>query len=182
MSRVRVFIASSLDGFIAGVNDELDWLPQHGAGAEDTFTPFMTEIGALLMGRRTYDVVSGFDGPWPYEQTPVLVATQRVLKPKVPSVRAIAGSIEVLIAQAKRAAAGRDVYIDGGALIRSALDARLIDELVVTLIPIVLGKGMPLFAGVNERHPLSLQSSRPIGADMVQLVYRPRAAADAPHA
>jgi dihydrofolate reductase len=171
MTRIRVFVASSIDGFIAGANDELDWLPQHGDGAEDTFTPFMAEIGALLMGRRTYDVVQGFAGAWPYGQTPILVATQRVLAPKVPTVRAISGPIEALIAQAKRAAGARDVYIDGGALIRSALDAGLIDEVVITVIPTVLGKGLPLFAGVTQRHRLSLRTSRPIGAGMVQLTY-----------
>jgi dihydrofolate reductase len=171
MARVRVFIASSLDGFIAGPNDELDWLPAHGAGAEDTFTPFMKEIGALLMGRRTYDVVCGFEGAWPYGDTPVLVATQRPLTAKVPSVRAVSGTTEELITQAIHAAAGRDVYIDGGALIRAALDANLIDEIVVTVIPVVLGQGLPLFAGVRARHPLTLLNSRPIGAGMVQLTY-----------
>ena len=174
MSRVRVFIASSLDGFIAGPNDELDWLPQHGSGAEDTFTPFMKEVGALLMGRRTYDVVCGFEGAWFYGETPVLVATQRPLVAKVPTVRAVSGTIAELIEQAIRAAAERDVYIDGGALIRSALDAGLIDELVVTIVPIVLGQGMPLFAGVHARQPLTLVSSRTIGAGMVQLKYEPK--------
>jgi dihydrofolate reductase len=57
MSRVRVFLASSLDGFIAGPNDELDWLSGHGEDGEDTFTPFFAQIGAMLMGRRTFDVV-----------------------------------------------------------------------------------------------------------------------------
>lgn len=171
MTRVRVFVACSLDGFIAGDNDALDWLPPHGAGAEDTFTPFMQEIGALLMGRRTYDVVQGFEGDWPYGTTPVLVATQRVLRPKVPTVRAISGPIDVLVSQAKRAAAPRDVYIDGGALIRSALDAGLIDEVVITLVPTVLGNGLPLFAGVAQRHQFTLRTSRPIGAGMVQLTY-----------
>lgn len=171
MSRVRVFIASSLDGFIAGPNDELDWLPQHGSGAEDTFAPFMKEVGALLMGRRTYDVVCGFEGAWFYGETPVLIATQRPLVAKVPTVRAVSGTIGELIDHAIRAAAGRDVYIDGGTLIRSALDAGLVDEMIVTIVPIVLGQGMPLFAGVRGRNPLALVSSRPIGADMVQLRY-----------
>ena len=77
MSKVRVFIASSLDGFIAGPDGELDWLSGR-EGVEDTFTPFFQEIGAMLMGRRTYDVVNGFDGAWPYGQTPVLVATTQL--------------------------------------------------------------------------------------------------------
>jgi len=171
MSRTRVFIASSLDGFIAGPNDEIDWLSSDGA--EDTFTPFFTEVGALLMGRRTYDVASSFDG-WPYGDTPVLVATHRPLAAAQPTVRAVSGSIEELIAEAKAAAKGRDVYLDGGALIRCATDAGLVDEITVTLIPIILGAGLPLFAGAGHRHPLDLVSARPIGGGLAELVYRPR--------
>ena len=169
MSRIRVFIASSLDGFIAGPNDELDWLPEDDE-IEDTFTPFFAEVGALLMGRRTYDVASGFDA-WPYGNTPVLVATSRPLDPKRPSVRPVNGSIAELVQQAKTAAATRDVYLDGGALIRSALDAGLVDELTISIIPIVLGRGIPLFANVAHRHRLQLADHRSIGGGLIQLVY-----------
>lgn len=171
MSRARVFIASSLDGFIAGPNDEIDWLSSEGA--EDTFTPFFAQVGALLMGRRTYDVASGFD-EWFYGDTPVLVATHRPLAATRPTVRAVSGSIEEVIAEAKTAAGDRDVYVDGGALIRAATDAGLIDEITVTLIPIILGAGLPLFAGTGRRHPLDLVSARPIGGGLAELVYRPR--------
>jgi len=92
MGRVRVFIASSVDGFIAGPDDELDWLSGR-EGVEDTFTPFMEGVGAMLMGRRTYDVVAGFDAPWPYGATPVLVATSRAMEPKERTVRAVHGYI-----------------------------------------------------------------------------------------
>ncbi len=173
MNRVRVFIATSLDGFIAGPNDELDWLPSGNSGAEDTFTPFMQHIGALLMGRRTYEVANGFDGPWPYGETPVLVATNRNLEPRQDTARAIGGNIQELVAAAKQVAGNRDVYIDGGSLIRSALKAQLIDDITVTLIPIVLGKGLPLFAGCAERHALDLDSTRSIGGGLVELNYRP---------
>ena len=173
MSLVRVFIASSLDGFIAGSNDELDWLP-HGEGMEDTFTPFMKQIGALLMGRRTFDVASGFEGEWPYGETPVVVATRRPLASRLPSVISATGSIEELVQKAKELAGGRDVYIDGGTLIRSALDAGLIDEIIVTMIPTVLGAGIPLFAGTARRHPLELVSQRDIGLGLVELRYVPK--------
>ena len=170
-ARCRVFIASSLDGFIAGPDDELDWLEFDGE-IDDTFSPFFEQVGALLMGRRTYDVVSGFD-EWPYGKTPVLVATTRPLPDTQPSVRAVTGSIVEMVAEAKRVADGRDVYLDGGELIRSALDVDLIDELTVTMVPIVLGAGRSLFAGVGNRHDLELVSHRPIGAGLVQLVYVP---------
>ncbi|MEX1366201.1 MAG: dihydrofolate reductase family protein [Nannocystaceae bacterium] len=179
MSRVRVFIATSLDGFIAGPDDELDWLSSRSGAeeAQDTFTPFFEQVGAMLMGRRTFDVVSGFDGQWPYGRTPVLVATTRPLSEDpsaVPSsVRAVSGSIEALVDQAKQAAGDRDVYVDGGALIRSAMDAGLVDEIVVTVVPIVLGAGAPLFAGLSRRHPLQLLGCRAIGGGLVELRYAP---------
>jgi dihydrofolate reductase len=169
---VRAFLAVSLDGFIAGPNDELDWLPGHGQGdAEDTFTPFFAEIGAMLMGRRTFDVVSGFGGKWPYGETPVLVATSRPLETGQSSVRRVHGPIGDMIEEARRVAGDRDVYIDGGALFRSALEVGLVDEITLTIVPIVLGAGIPLFSGTG-RKPLSLASTREIGAGMVQLRYR----------
>ena len=123
--RIRGFLASSLDGFIAGPNDELDWL-NCAEGAEDTFTPFIKQIGALLMGRRSYDVASSFDVPWPYGDTPVLVATHRPLEPKHPTIKACGGSLAELVEQAKSVAAPKDVYIDGGQLVRQALDEGLL--------------------------------------------------------
>ncbi|MBK8207101.1 MAG: dihydrofolate reductase [Planctomycetes bacterium] len=171
--RVRGFLAMSLDGFIAGPNDEIDWL-NVADGSEDTFTPFFKQIGALLMGRRSYDVASGFDGPWPYGDTPVLVATHRDLKPKAPSVSACAGTIAELVTKAKATSAPKDVYIDGGQIVRQALDAGLVDEITVTLIPTVLGKGIALFHGVERQHGLELVGERAIGKGLVSLVYVPK--------
>jgi dihydrofolate reductase len=173
--RVRVFIAASLDGFIAGPDDDLSWLPppeedDHGYAA------FMADVGALLMGRRTHDVVAGFTGAWPYGERPVLVATRRPLTPRAPTVRAVSGTIAAMVAEARAAADGRDVYLDGGDLIRQTLDAGLVDELIVSIIPVVLGAGHPLFAGVGRPHRLELvhTAAKPT---LVQLTYRPRAAA-----
>jgi dihydrofolate reductase len=181
--RIRVFIACSLDGFIAGEGDDLSWLmgpqsanppPADGAPADDHgYDAFIAEVGALLIGRRTYDVVTGFDA-WPYGERPVLVATTRALQPAVPSVRAVSGAIAHLLDEARAAAGGADVYLDGGDLIRQALDADLIDELVVSVLPVVLGAGHPLFAGVARRRFFELISHRVNAGGMVQLTLRPR--------
>lgn len=178
--RVRVFIASSLDGFIAGPGDDLSWLPQGAAQDEQGVTAlgyegFMADIGAILMGRRTFDAVRGLDIPWPYAHVPVLVATSREL-PQAPSTVRVArgGSIQELVADAKLTAGGRDVYIDGGMLIRSALNAGLIDEIIVTVVPYILARGVPLFAGCDQPHPLHLVSSSYAGQGMVELTYRPK--------
>jgi len=172
-SRVRVFIATSVDGFIAGPNDELDWLGGY-EGVEDTFTPFMTEIGAMLMGRRTYDAVRNMDASWAYGETPVLIATTRELMPERVTVRPIQGPLAQMLDEAKQAAGDKDVYIDGGTLIRSALEEDLIDEVTLTVIPIILGKGIPLFAGTAQRHPLDLIGQRPLGGGLIELKYRPK--------
>jgi dihydrofolate reductase len=126
------------------------------------------------MGRRTYDVVCGMKGPWPYGDTSMLIATSRELSATRPSVRAVRGEIGQLVEQAKQAAGDRDVYIDGGRLIRSALDAGLVDLITVTIVPIVIGAGIPLFAGVTRHHPLELLGQRTIARAAVELTYRPR--------
>jgi dihydrofolate reductase len=173
-ARVRVFIASSLDGFIAGPDDDLSWLPTPDPEITDFgYGAFMARIGALLMGRRTYDVVEGFGGDWPYGQRPVLVATRNPLELKIPTVRAVEGSVLELIEQAREAAGELDVYIDGGDLIRQALDAGLIDEVILSVIPTILGAGTPLFAGHPRRHDLTLVSSQTFNGGLVQLTYRP---------
>jgi dihydrofolate reductase len=190
-TRVRVYLACSLDGFLAGPGDDLGWLDEPDGGADgvdageddrrgpDTgalgFEDFLADVGALLMGRRTYEVVAGFEAPWPYGARPVLVATHRPLEPVVPQVRAVAGDIGALLAEARRVAAGGDVYLDGGALIRQAVDAGAVDEYVLTLAPVILGAGVPLFAGVAQRRRLALVAHHRYGRDMVQLLLRPLA-------
>ncbi|MFO7181877.1 MAG: dihydrofolate reductase family protein [Pseudomonadota bacterium] len=157
--RVRVFVACSLDGFIAGPNDDLSWLPPPAEGADHGYSEFFEGVGALLMGRRTYDVVTTF-ASWPYDDRPVLVATRRPLTPKVPTVRPVQGPITELVAEARAVAQGRDVYVDGGDVIRQALDADRVDALTVTIVPVILGSGHPLFAGATRRHALTVTGNR----------------------
>ncbi|MEN9786968.1 MAG: hypothetical protein RLZZ299_2232 [Pseudomonadota bacterium] len=171
--RVRAFVATSLDGFLAGEEDDLSWLPGPSADGDDAgFGAFLVQVGALLMGRRTFDVVDGFDGPWPYGERPVLVATRRALVTARPQVRAVTGEVAGLVAEARHAAGPLDVYVDGGDVVRQVLDAGLLDELTVTIVPIVLGRGRALGAGARARHPLTLTTSRALAGGLVQLTYR----------
>lgn len=171
----RVFIACSQDGFIAGPDDDLSWLPQPPEGEDYGYAAFMAGIGALLMGRNTYRVVEGFEGPWPYGETPVLVATRRPLEPKAPTVRAVQGNIAALLAEADAAAQGKDVYVDGGELIRQALRAGLLDELIISYVPVLLGGGAPLFDSVEDRARLELLETKELPG-LIQYRYRARAA------
>jgi len=174
--RVRVYIACSLDGFIASDTDDLSWLPAPSDPSDDFgFAAFYAQVGAMLMGRRTNDAVVGFGAEmWMYAERPVLVATRRPLDPIRDTVRAVSGSIEELIAKAKEAAADRDVCIDGGDLIRQALDAALIHEPTITIIPVVLGAGAPLFAGVRQRRSFELVSHEVLDGALLKVTYRPR--------
>ena len=167
---VRVFVACSLDGFIAGPGDDLSWLPAVEPGGEDYgYGAFMAETEAILMGRRTYDVAAGFDR-WPYGEMPVFVATSRPLEPAAPTVAAIAGPPSELLAEVRRHVDG-SIYLDGGALIRSFAAADLIGELTITVVPIILGRGVPLFAGAPTRRALTLVSATPYPDGLVQLRY-----------
>jgi dihydrofolate reductase len=182
MARIRVYIACSIDGFIAGDNDDLSWLPGFDGslpeggtsdpGAVD-YPEFIKDVGAILMGRRSFDIASSFDGGWPYKDMPVVVATHRPLDPPNAHVRAVSGSIAEVIAEAKTTAAGKDVYLDGGIMIRAALDAGLVDHYIITVIPTALGSGIPLFHGIAQRARLKLVGNYRYWDNMFQLHFEP---------
>ncbi|MCA9614742.1 MAG: dihydrofolate reductase family protein [Polyangiales bacterium] len=176
MSRVRVYMACSLDGFIAGPNDDLDWLHADRKAPGDLpahpdalrFEPFLAELGAMLMGRTTYDVVRKM-GFWPYGSLPVLVATRRPIENAPSTVRAVSGPVETLIEEARAVAEGRDVYLDGGDLVRQALNAGCVDEITATIVPVLLGSGTRLFDGLVASTNLQFVGNHAYEGGMVQL-------------
>lgn len=181
---VCVYLACSLDGFIAGPEHDLSWLPSGegelpGTPAADPeavgYETFIAGIGSVLMGRRTYDVVRGFGGPWHYGQLPIHVPTHRPLDADAPvTVRAVSGPIETLVADAKIAAGDKNVYLDGGDLVRQAADAGLIDHFILTYAPIALGGGTPLFGAIQRYYPLDILGSYRYRFGMLQVHARPR--------
>jgi dihydrofolate reductase len=173
--RVRVYLGCSLDGYIAGPDDDLSWLqPPDDPTAPPAdpaslgFEAFLDQVGALLMGRRTHDVVAGF-GHWPYGDRPVLVATHRPLTPAAPTVRVVSGDIDALIDQGLAAAGGRDLYVDGGDLVRQALRAERVDTLTLSVLPILLGGGVRLFDGDLPRQALRFTGHHDLGHGIVQI-------------
>jgi dihydrofolate reductase len=169
---VRVFIACSLDGFIAGPEGDLSWLPDPDPGGEDYgYGSFMRQTAAILMGRNTYETAAGFDR-WPYGNTPVFVATSRTLESKNSTVTAVHGTPPEMLATVRSHTDG-GVYLDGGALIRAFAEDDLIEEMTITLVPVILGHGEPLFAGTAKRKKLELASATPYPSGLVQLRYLP---------
>lgn len=166
--RCSVFIATSLDGFIARKDGSLDWLEIAASDPDDHgYTAFMASVDTLVVGRGTYDTVLGFPD-WPYAGKRVIVMTNRPVE-LCHGAEAFAGSPRELVAMLGDA---RRVYVDGGNVIRQFLDAELIDDVTLSLIPIALGEGIPLFEGREHRFELESQQAWPSG--LVQLRLRVR--------
>jgi len=143
-----VFIATSIDGYIADKNGGIDWL--HFIPNPDNddmgYIEFTNEIEAIVMGRTTFETVLGFDIDWPYNK-PVFVLSNKLKEiPESHKEKAflVQGKLTEILAQIHEKGFYR-LYIDGGATIRSFLKEDLIDEMVLTTIPILLGGGSSLF-------------------------------------
>lgn len=152
-TRFRYYTATTLDGFLADDHDSLDWLFVQDIDETGPFNieAFMVDIGALVMGSTTYhwvvDHLADTGDAWPYEQ-PTSVFTHHPTEPAADSVRFVSGSPASVAPALVEAAAGRDVWIvGGGGLAAEFADAALLDEVVVSIAPVTLGSGRPLFGG-----------------------------------
>lgn len=163
--KASVYIATSVDGFIARENGSVDWLPTgEDAGGEDHgYQDFMNSVDALVMGRNSYEMVLSFGGAWPYGEKPVIVlTTQQLAIPENISntVSVMSGSpSDVVQRLAERGY--KHLYIDGGKTIQGFIRAGLIQKLIITKVPILIGAGIPLFGAIPDdiklRHLETLQ-------------------------
>lgn len=176
ISPVHVFLGCSLDGFIAGPNNALDWLQTDYSEPGDIpktetfidYPDFIKDIGCLLMGRTTFDVVSSFE-EWPYGDLPVLVASHHPITAPKACVLREEGSIAALISKAKILANGKGVYLDGGNLARQGLNAGMVDTLTLSYLPILLGQGTRLFDVLDQKRHLQFVSIGASGRGLVQV-------------
>lgn len=144
----KVFIATSIDGYIADDKGGIDWLHSvpNPTGDDMGYSEFMSTIDALVMGRNTFEVVLGFDIDWPYDK-PVFVLSDRLKE--VPG--ELAGKVEIVNGELKTVLEAihkkgyLNLYIDGGKTIQNFLKEDLIDEMTLTTIPVLLGGGIKLF-------------------------------------
>jgi len=149
----KVFIATSLDGYIADANGGIGWLdtiPEINK-IDTGYNAFNSQIDAIVMGRKTFETVCSFDNDWPYKK-PVFVVSHSLSK--IPNkykdhVKLLKGTIQEIIQQIHRQELFR-LYIDGGGLIQSFLKEDLIDEMVITIIPVLLGSGISLFSDLPQ--------------------------------
>ena len=172
---IKVFIATSLDGYIADLNGSVDFLYDYPdiEGEDMGYLAFIASIDALVMGRKTFETVLGFDVDWPYDR-PVFVWTTELKE--VPTllegkVHLMSGNAENLVQQLK-ASGFKNLYIDGGMTIRSFLEEDLVDEMTLTTIPVLLGSGIPLFISSEKKIPFTCIASRCFSNGVTQSIYR----------
>lgn len=169
-TRFSVFIALSLDGYIARSDGALDWLACVERPNEDYgYAEFMDSIDTLVVGRSTYQTVLGF-GDWPYQGKDCIVLSHAP-QTSLHGERFWTGDVAQL-ASAITATGKRRVYVDGGKVIQQFLAADLIDDLTLSVIPLLLGTGIRLFSEAGPERALELGSSSAFGSGLVQLRYR----------
>ncbi len=175
MTTFHIFIATSLDGFIARPDGSLDWLLSRDTAGEDHgYDTFIAGIDVIVMGRGTYEKVLEFDA-WPYT-LPVIVLSRTLAATSVPAhrtgnVRFVDWSPEQTHALL-HAEGFRRAYLDGGQLIQSFLRSGLVHDLIITRIPVLLGAGRPLFGTLDADVELVHEGSVGFASGLVQSRYR----------
>jgi dihydrofolate reductase len=175
MATTQYYVAATIDGFIADSEDNIDWLLQFGFDSfQDDYDRFMADVGAIVMGSTTYKYLLGQGEPWAYGATPVWVLTSRSLPP-VPgaSVRFFQGDVAELHRYALAAADGKNVWVVGGGNVAAQFaDLGLLDELLLTIVPVILGSGKQLLPISSATEPLPLVSTTPFPQGAIGLRYR----------
>ncbi|MBT5855163.1 dihydrofolate reductase [bacterium] len=174
--KVSVFIATSLDGFIAREDGSLDWLDEANKlvpqGEDAGYQAFFDSIDVLVMGRNSYEKVLSF-GQWPYADKRVIVLSRKVLKIPDNISETVSHSSESPSELYSRldSEGGKHLYIDGGNTIQRFLSDCLVDQMIITTVPFVIGSGIPLFRKTEKDVRLQLVSSKAYEFGFVQSCY-----------
>jgi dihydrofolate reductase len=166
MRKIVCFIACSLDGYIARTDHGIDWL---FTDQDYGYTPFYVSVDTILMGRKTYDLTKQF-GEYPYKgkQSYVFTKHSPARDPHVTFVSDISPFVHKLLA-----ANGKDIWlVGGGEVLQFFLEHDLLDELVISIHPVLLGKGIPLFPVSRQQVQLKYVSSESFSSGLLQVRYR----------
>ena len=174
MASVVYYVASSIDGFIAPEDGSLEWLaPFSDTGEDHGYTEFYASVDALVVGARTYEQMLGF-GEWPHQDRPVTVMSSRQLAVAGGDITVSPFDPGAVVGRLASAGHERIWLVGGGELASSFAAAGLIDEYVVSYLPVLLGSGMGLLAGHAEAQALQFIDAQTFGDGVVQCRYRPR--------
>ncbi len=169
--KVILYIAMSLDGYIARQDGDLDWLLKFQSADEDYgYHEFIKSVDTIMMGRKTYDKVLSFGIGVPHLDKKCYIITRRERNSEG-NISFYNNSMKDLISQLK-AGSGKNIFVDGGAeIVNELMRLNLIDEFIISIIPVILGSGIRLFHNSIPEHPLMLTSSKSYESGLVQLHY-----------
>jgi dihydrofolate reductase len=174
--KVSVFVATSVDGYIARENGGIDWLNaggDAGSGEDYGYREFINSVDGFVMGRHTYEKVLSF-GSWPYGKKPVIVLSSR----KVDIPKNISKTVSWITASPKEVVKDltkeglKHLYVDGGRTIQNFLKEGLIQEMIITMVPILIGSGIPLFGSLPHDVKLRSMRTRQFDDGLVQCRYQ----------
>lgn len=167
--KISIYIAMSIDGYIAKEDGDVDWLQQGCIPGEDYGYPkFMATVDALVMGRNTYEKVLTFE-PWPYKGKRVIVLSKTLTSVKNDA-ELYKGNIRQLVEKLYDEEI-KHVYIDGGMTACQFLNEKIVDQMTLSVSPIILGAGIPLFSHIDTEVDCRLTSSQSYSCGLVQLAY-----------
>ncbi|MBN3873122.1 dihydrofolate reductase family protein [Nostoc sp. JL33] len=172
MTKVTLYIAASLDGYIARSDGGIDWLSILDTEAEDYgYAAFYESIDAIVLGSKTYEIGLSFD-QWPYPEKKSFVFTQRHLKSERQDIVFVSDTVKQALANIEAQGLQNIWLVGGGALINSFLQHSLIDEYIISTIPIILGGGIRLFPPFSPEEKLELINSKQYSTGLLQAHYR----------
>lgn len=177
VAKCSVFIATSLDGFIARSDGSIDWLNEANKsvtpGEDCGYGKFMADVDALVMGRSTFEQVLTFDS-WPYGATPVVVLSHREisLPTNLPQTVSVSNKNPTALVAWLAQRGAKKIYVDGGLTIQSFFAAGLIDDITISTIPILLGSGRTLFGPLDTALRLAHEGTTAFEFGFVQSRYR----------
>lgn len=174
--KISVFIATSVDGFIARLDGDVAWLHEGEAledGDDAGYGEFFNSVAALVMGRGSFEKVLEFE-PWPYGEKPVIVLSKSLAKipSHLPDVVSIDQASPRALVEKLLERGYMHIYLDGGQVIQSFLRAGLVDEMTITTIPVLIGEGISLFGEIEKDIKLQLLESRSWKNGFVQSKYQ----------
>jgi dihydrofolate reductase len=167
--KTSMFVGASVDGFIARPDDALDFLPDDG-GEPHGYDEFMASVDVLVIGRKTFNKVMTF-GEWPFGEKRVVVLSHEPLAlPPLTTVERMEGTPASVLARLE-ASGATHAYVDGGLTLQGFLSAGLLDRMVITRVPVLIGEGIPLFGKLPGDLRLRHVATKAFASGLVQSEY-----------
>lgn len=172
MRKIKLYIAASIDGYIAGNDGDLDWLTEYPINSETNYgyDDFYKSVDTVIMGGRTYRDILNMDVVWPYKDKITYVITHNPIESKG-NIRFISDNIIETILQLQKDE-GKDIWlVGGGKLITILLNQEMIDEMIITTIPVIIGSGVSLFPPTPKESQWELANSESYKNGVIQTTY-----------